>query len=702
MDPNQGGTMRNVRAGEVLMSEDAESTTVYRLVAGRLSVMQRQPRGPEVALPSIEPGRMVGELAVLAGGPRTATVTAAVDSVVESFSKSEFEALMARDSDLAAEVTQLAIQRIDQNALRSLIEEMVSPIGTEVLAELEKHVKWLRLPAGEVLYRQGDPGDGVYYVVSGRLRADSPDHATTHGRGDTLGESGLILAMDRRRTVTAIRDSGLLFIDRVGFESVAREHLDSVLFLLRELGQRSSKKLSLEAGRSLTLADARGPSQLSEDIVEVIRQYGTAAYVSAELVDTALGMVGLAESAPGDPAEYRVGEYIHQAEVDHNHMVYGTTDPSTAWARRSFRQSDHVVILSSPNPDEEELDRIRRFVGLADSVDANKQWLVMVHPAGTDRPRGTAEVLASVGLLSALHLREGNSDDLARVARIVSGHGVAVVFSGGGARGFAHLGAYRALIEQGVPIDLVGGSSMGAVMASFLSLGISADEIIPFAKSAFHSLLDYTLPVVSLVKGRRISRGIEENFGTWSFGDTWRPLVCVSTNLTKSTTEIHRTGPLAHAVRASVAIPGVLPPVAQGDDLLVDGGVLDNLPIDVVREQFEPGTVIALDVTPPRGPSAKHDYGTSISGWSALFGRLFRKRRYPSTVATLLRSTIAASVRERDRQVSQGRADLYVQMPLRGIGLLDFERVHEVADAGYEAALPQIQAWAAASEVFGN
>lgn len=690
---SQGGTRRRLRAGEILMREGAASTSAYRLVEGILGVSQSQPGGPDILLADVRPGGLVGELAVLAGGPRTATVTALSDGLVTAYTKDEFEALLASDRDLAAEVNQLAIQRIDQNALRRLIEEMVSPVSADLLRELEQHVRWLRLPAGETLYSAGDQGDGVFYLVSGRLQVTEDDRSQVVGRGTTLGESGLLMAIPRRQTVTAMRDSGLLHLDSSGFETITRDHLDGVLYLLRELGRRSSARSASVAGRALTLADARNPDGTVDSIVESIRLYGTVGHLSASGVEDVLDFPGLAEARSGDPAEYRLGELVHQTEVDNDHVVYSTDEPDTEWSKRCIRQSDHVAVLCSVDPGSEEIERIRSFVAASNTIDRKNVWLVVVHPSDTDRPRNTLRLLDEVGLVSALHIREGETESIERVARIVSGHGIAVVFSGGGARGFAHLGAFRALVEAGVPVDFVGGASMGAVMAGFLSLDMAYDDLIDHAEKAFRSLLDYTLPVVSLIKGKRIHDGIMRNFGDWSFADTWRPFVCVSTNLTKSRTEIHRTGSLAHAIRASIAIPGVIPPVSADGDLLVDGGVLDNLPIDVVRAEFDPGVVIALDVTPERGPTAKEDYGYSISGWKALFGKTFRKQRYPNTVATLLRSTIAASVRERDRQVRENRADLYLQMPLRGIGLLEFERAREVADAGYAAAESAIKTW---------
>jgi predicted acylesterase/phospholipase RssA len=175
--------------------------------------------------------------------------------------------------------------------------------------------------------------------------------------------------------------------------------------------------------------------------------------------------------------------------------------------------------------------------------------------------------------------------------------------------------------------------------------------------------------------------------------DLWRGFFCMSTNLTHSRAEIHRTGPVSTALRASVAIPGVIPPVPWGDDLLVDGGVLDNLPIVPMRETLPSGTVIAVDVAPPLGPRSKGDFGMSVSGWRALISkaRLSRGAVFPGIVAILLRSTIAGSSAQLDSKIPQ--ADLYLDLDLRGIPMLEFSMVRPVVEAGYDAALPRIAAW---------
>ncbi|MGA7758494.1 MAG: patatin-like phospholipase family protein, partial [Ilumatobacteraceae bacterium] len=197
-------------------------------------------------------------------------------------------------------------------------------------------------------------------------------------------------------------------------------------------------------------------------------------------------------------------------------------------------------------------------------------------------------------------------------------------------------------------------------------------------------------------------RNIDETFGTWDIEDLWLPFYCVSTNLTKSRLEVHRRGSTALAIRASVAIPGVLPPVPYQGDLLVDGGVLNNLPFEVMRDNSTIETIVAVDVAPDQGPRARSDYGMSVSGFQALGASLRRtKSHYPSVTSVLLRSMLTGAVRNQKASMQDGSVDLLLTLHLPGVGLLEFDRSQEVADAGYEASKATIDHWVASRPELG-
>lgn len=247
-----------------------------------------------------------------------------------------------------------------------------------------------------------------------------------------------------------------------------------------------------------------------------------------------------------------------------------------------------------------------------------------------------------------------------------------------------------------MPVDLFGGSSIGAPLAGALAHDLGAATTVQEVRRFFAGLLDYTIPVTSLIKGERISASITTFFGDEDIEDSWIPYICVSTNLTHSRSEIHRRGPAAPAVRASVAIPGVMPPVPSGEDLLVDGGLLDNLPVDVAAADGRCQTIIAVDVAPPTGPRAAGDYGLSVSGWEALRASMRKGRsEFPGLTAALMRSVIVGSIAQRAQALEAAEVDLLPELHVRGVGLLEFEQVDPVVQQGIELARPEIEAWLA-------
>ncbi len=378
------------------------------------------------------------------------------------------------------------------------------------------------------------------------------------------------------------------------------------------------------------------------------------------------------------------------------------------WDSAVLAVADRVVVVGEPAPDATTLSRIRH---LFDRVAVGaERWLAVVHPRGVARPTGMGALRRSVVADQIINLRDGSSADRRRLARLSTDRGVGLVLSGGGARGFAHLGAYRALRDAGIEIDRVCGASMGAMMGAWIALHGDDTDLVPGVHRLFSDVLDYTLPLVGLVRGERVTRRTREALGGADFEDFWLPFSCVSTNLTTSTVVLHDQGDPVRPLRATVAVPGIFSPVPFGTDLLIDGGILNNLPVDVMRAHRSVRTVIGVDVAPGLGPRVHQggfgdgctdDAGwagcLSVSGWQLLSGRLRRgpRKRYPSITSTLLRAMLAGAKRDQDRLVATGAVDLLLELDLHGVRLTDFDAAAGVAARGYESARPLINAWVA-------
>ncbi len=695
-EPMAGRTVV-LRPGETLMVAGDESNDVYRVHRGVLNVLVAGDDQELTEAAQIQPGGLVGELAALAGTPRTATVVAVDECEVTAFSRAEFEELMEADPALAAEVTEIAIRRLDHNALHRFMGRHLGELGNELQRTIEQHVTWKRIPAGTILREAGTVSTEGHIVLSGRLLGTAPDGVRTEYQpGALITPQALITPTINPESVVASRDTTLLEANRSDFEDVLVKHPAAVLAVGRIMSA-SGRADRREDASTVSIAVTTGdPGDLIKEILAEVVRHGETRIVSSARADEDLTWPGISQSALGSAKDYRLSEYIHQSELDVDHLILEADRAMTEWTRRCIRQADRLVIVCSASPDDEEHERITRILAASSSIPAHNRWLALIHDPGTAHPTGTAQLMDRHDITNVAHVRAGRASDAARLARLVTGHSTSLVFGGGGARGFAHLGVLRALEEAGVPVDTLVGTSIGSVLAGFYATGNSLETTRDLTEEHFADVLDYTIPVVALIKGEKIAKGLRAVFGETEIEDLWHPFACVSTNLTQSCVKVHRRGSVAESIRASLAIPGVIPPVPFGDDLLVDGGVLNNLPIDVAQQEFTPGTIIAVDVAPRTGPHAHFDFGMSVSGWKAVADRIKHTNHFPGTAAILLRSMVTASIRERDRLVEKDIADLYLLLPTHEVAMMDFHESRKVEAAGYEMAKPLIEDWLAA------
>jgi NTE family protein len=213
-------------------------------------------------------------------------------------------------------------------------------------------------------------------------------------------------------------------------------------------------------------------------------------------------------------------------------------------------------------------------------------------------------------------------------------------------------------------------------------------------------LLDRTLPMTSLLAGAKVTRILRQLFGEQRIEDLWTPLFLVSSGLSRASVVVHRHGEVWKAVRASTAIPAVFPPM-PGDEgeVLVDGNVMNNMPLDIMREICESGLVLGLNPMPTADKVKAYRFGPSLSGWSALFGRLgwFGIRtRAPSILGLAMRATEINSANRMRQPSFRALADLIVEPPLAEFPILAFDRYAPIVEIGYRSAREAIAGWLAA------
>ncbi|MGB5657909.1 MAG: cyclic nucleotide-binding domain-containing protein [Thermoanaerobaculia bacterium] len=708
--------------GETLIRFGETVDRVFILLQGILIASTTSDDESEKVVRQLAPGDLLGVGALLAGGTHSAVVRAAEECRLAALTRQGFDKLLERDSETWTKISELILGWMQESQLATYLNELFGPFAVDeldVLRDLEAEVELLTLEGGETLFRQEDPADAAYIVLSGRLRVvlETPgaDERTLNelGRGEVLGEMALLTGEHRSATVYAVRDTDLARLSRKGFHGLIERRPESLRPLSHIIADRLRRHSHIHVPEhrrgSCTGLVPLDPSLNLEpfvrDLITHLEAHGSVALLTSAEVDRALGVPGIAQSSDRDPSYLRLSRWLHEREENYRFVLYLADPIWSPWTERCARQSDRCLYMADADERPEQGDIESRLEARWQGTRAPQRSLVLLHATGTARPMGTAGWLKARHVECVYHVRREHPGDLARLARIVGDRAVGVVFGGGGARGFAHLGVLRALEELGIPVDMIGGSSIGAPVAVPTAQGKSAEEALNSVAHHFQSLLDYTLPFAALLAGRRISSSIEKGAGAWDIEDLWLPYFCVSTNITTGRTVVHRRGSLLRAVRASVAIPGVLPPVPEGEDLLVDGGVLNNLPIDVMRQLNASGPVIAVDVLPLRGPRARADFGLSVSGWRLALSKITPGKRpihVPSLGNTIMRSMFVGSEGARTQMLSQGLADLYLNIKASGVGLLEFAAVEKVAKIGYEASMPQLRQWLESDGLAGS
>ena len=572
--------------------------------------------------------------------------------------------------------------------------------------ELGRQLEPVHTAAGKVIFRQGDTGDGLFLVVSGRLRvsvaADGAERVLYDvGRGAIVGELALLTDRPRAATIHAVRDSDLLLLRVSSFRSMVERNpavLTGMTRLLTDLLLSVNRLLTADrpappspGARTIAVACAgrnpRPAALVAEGLATRLEAAGSVFRVDADVVARHLGPAA-AQRGPGDPGRAELTGWLHAMERDHDTVIYQPDADDTVWSRLCLSQSDVVLLVAAAGDD----PSVGAVEARALATGSLRCELALLHPADPAEPSRTASWLEGRPVAEYHHLRAGRPGDVARLARMVTGAGCGLVLGGGGARGLAHLGVIRAIEEAGVPIDVVGGTSIGAVMAALCALDLDHAERVRRVEGiarAGRRLFTPTLPLVALSAGRHLDRVLAERLGTVSIENLPSRFYCVSASLTRAEEVIHEQGPLWPAVRASLALPGIFPPVYSAGDLLIDGAALNNVPVDVMRRHAGAGTIIAVDLSPDVEPLAVAPFGPGLSGWRVLASRVSpfaASQPVPGVADILSRSTALSQVRHRRAALDVDRVDLLLRPPTSGVRILDFKAGVGLIETAYRHA----------------
>ncbi|KAG0307412.1 phosphatidylcholine and lysophosphatidylcholine phospholipase [Linnemannia gamsii] len=698
---------------------------------------------------SIQAGGLAGYLSALSGYPSFVTVSAHTNAYVGYLSKAALDRVMERNPTV----------------LLTLAKRLITLVSPIVL-HLDYAMEWMQVNASQVLHRQGDDCDSIYIVLNGRLRTileKEPGKIEILGefsQGESVGEMEVLMGTPFPSTLHAIRDTEVARMPKSLFNALAQRHPEITIRISRLIAQRASDALKL--GSNIKSGGVTPDSAINNSNLRTIGIMPVSSSVPvAEFADRLRSaLVGIGSTATllnhstvmgllGKHAFTKIGKlkldsWLNEQEEQAQIVLYladgGLTSP---WTQTCIRQADCILLIGHGDEDPAVGDYERLLVSMKTTA---RKELVLLHANRHCAPGSTAAWLKSRVWVHAHHhiqmpykgptmlsdqarkktimnLKDhlekfytnirhsnsqkspafnGNRSDFARLARRLTGQTVGLVLGGGGARGIAHIGVIKALEEAGIPIDIVGGTSMGAFIGGLYAR--ESDNVAIFGRAKMFAgrmaakwrmVADFTYPVTSWTTGHAFNRGIWKCFSDTQIQDFWLSYYCNTTNITFSRMEMHQAGYAWRYIRASMSLSGFLPPLCDNGHMLVDGGYMDNLPVEFMKS-LGANTIFAVDVGSD-DDTTLHNYGDSLSGWLVLLNRWnpFSNvyRNIPNLADLQSRLAYVSSVKQLEAAKATPGEFFYFKPPVQDFGTLEFGRFLEICEVGYEYGKEMLEKW---------
>jgi len=593
--------------GATLFSAGRESQNLYLVVKGELGLYMpcAEASCETFFLQARTTGQTAGDFAVLNGGEHLVNAVALKKSRIAQFPRFAFEKLTDIDSGILAHVYDVAAELSRRTTLARAYLNLFGDISNAMMDALLSKTQMRHYRSGQVLFHENDYPNALYVILSGKLIVETTDQdgellrtAEVQAR-ETVGELGLLSNTSRSATVTAARESSVAMLKRSDFNTLIAPDANMLMCLTQLVVQRHHANLRgesvIKADRNFVVMpmDSRLPMRrFVSQLKSALSNLGSVFTLHSRSFDTLYGRSGASQTDFEDVFNSAITEWLEDKENRFDSIVYVADRSWNSWTRRCINRADNILLVASATAENSaELRAIEHELNsLFDGARVRpKINLVLLHASNTIVPKNTARWLEPRELDAYFHVRLNDSAHFERLARRLRNIATGLVLSGGGARGYAHLGVQQYFEENNLLPDYIGGSSMGALLGASMAMGNSAEDIKNLSATFANkrALFDYTLPLASLMKSAKLSNFCRSVYGEQRIEDLWIPFFCLSSNLADGQEVIHDRGPLWKIIRTTISLPGVFSPVPTANgDLLIDGAVLNTFPVDIMNDRL--------------------------------------------------------------------------------------------------------------------
>jgi len=714
--------------GQVLFNQGDDSDFVYVVISGKLSAFFVSSKGIFKTIGTIEPPEPIGEFGALSGESRSLTIRADVETELVGLGCEDFKQLcqefptilldtvkpiiarslktikLFEEPQIQNEVeatAQLKKMTAEDRRLVAALKRMTvfGNVKHERIIQLLPHFKHLKLDAGKILFRQGEESDYIYIVVSGKLSAvltttrGEYRALGTVGPGETVGELGVLSGFARSLTIGVLEEVELIGLPSYIFRQLCQEYTSILLTTVDPIINRALQTIKLLQGEKLIENIVIFPACQNTDFVSFKKTF--------EVSVTQQKNMKLIHDNHMDPYDYIKLERASEKDGTKCHVFFLDAFEKIALHYLTEKVSRFYLVADAMKSvyTDETADQILKIIARFPHVTL---YLILLYPDGTATPTTTSAWLTKKYNFSLHHhVRRNRNEDYQRLCRFMNGTAVGLVLGGGGTKGLAHIGVIRALLEKNIQIDAVGGTSIGALAGASYILNPQFNQMqknfLWLLGKCYETLFLRFLvwPIVSLFSSSPITKAARKIFEKLKIEDLWIPFFCISSNLSTQAEVVHRKGLLWKALRASASLPGIVPPVVMHGQLHLDGGLLNNLPVDVMRNLLGPGCkIIASKLSSHQIDKTKYDFPTILTLKETLLVKLrisHKQYKFPPYRDMFLNSLLlGSSYKERQNSLA---ADLLINPDVTQYRTLSTTKKLEekLIDMGYQEALKVIE-----------
>ncbi len=571
---------------------------------------------------------------------------------------------------------------------------LLKNISNNDLNFLIKESSIKKIKSGNFFCDYKDKLDNVSILLHGRLKLSykAEDDKTISNDiipSQSIGEIDILSHAAKPVQIIAIRDSILLQISNANFLKLLQKSFKTIENTCNTIAYKLHSHFSIDEKKNSISTIALIPTNeacliynIGKKLKDALKPFGKTLLINSKMI----------KELKSDKEDSFFVKYLANAENNYRWVILEADIKLTQWTKFILRSCDRIALLLTE--DSTELSEIENHILKDKNIFAQKDFII-IHDTSVEIT-DTKKLLKKRNNIPHYHLNIYNKEDINRISRVLTKRAIGLVLSGGGAKGISQIGILRTLLKENIPIDFIGGTSIGSAVSGLYALGYKKEDLKKIGYDIFigsKGLIDITIPIYSFIKGKKLHKKLLY-YANKDIEDLSIPYFAISTNLTQKKQKIHTSGPLYQAIRASISIPGIFPVCWEDNNILVDGGLFNLFPIDIMANFSDVNQIIAVDSSSILEPFFLFPCAKHVSGLSLLKEKFLHKKNIFPTICPLLsRMADLGGQMKKNQLIESNIATLYIRPPIDDYGTLDFYRYDAIEEIGYRYSQENINKW---------